>query len=124
LTDDLRTVLKDVPFIYDADQRVGRLVASDRSGQSRIVLELLSREDDDSYVATVRTDGENEFKLLLNDEHFVYRDNVVELHLPMIELAMDPVYVRKVKAFMRGNVPTPDIAGRTILGPPGPAEEL
>lgn len=124
MTEDLRTVLRDVPFIYDADRRVGRLSAPGRRGRSRLALELLSREHDDSYNASLQTVGASALEVVLSDEYFSYRDNAVELRLPPLEFFMDPVYVRKFKAFMRGNVPTPDIAGTTILGPPGPPEEM
>lgn len=105
-------VLADIPFIYDARRKVATLRGTVRTTGERLVLELVERRDDDSH--TARLAGGAEFHLREDDVSFT--DSTIHVRTPDgdVEFYVDPVYVRKFKAFTRGNVPTPDVAGETL----------
>lgn len=114
-----REELADVPFIYDASVGVGVVRGGDRTGRVRHHLEIVERTEEDAHVIVVRTDGESGLRFTVTEDDVEYTDTTIRVRVPVLEFHVGPVYVRKVKAFLRGNVPTPDIAGETLLAPPG-----
>lgn len=106
--------LRSVPFIYDARRKVATLRGQSRDGGAEIVIELVERHDDDSHTARLFTEADAGFMFRLTEDDIAFTDSSVRLRLPETEIYLDPVYVRKFKAFTRGNVPTPDVAGETL----------
>ena len=101
-------------FIYDARRKLGIARGTDKAGQAWI-LEFRERfEDDRMRVAVTAPDGQ-EREIVLAEEDFVFSDNAV--HVPALaefRVFMHPVYIKKMRGFTRGNIPTPDIAGPSL----------
>jgi hypothetical protein len=103
-------------FIYDARRKVGTGRAADRDGQPWLI-EFFKRHDDDLMSIVVTGPGENGAKheLTVAEEDFTFTDNTVRIAgVPQMLAFMHPVYLKKMRGFTRGNVPTPDIAGPTL----------
>lgn len=101
-------------FIYDAKRKVGTARGSDKQGKEWL-LEFRERHDDDRMtVAVIDPQGE-EHQVTVSEEDFTFTDNTVRLAaLPQMRIFMHPVYVKKLRGFTRGNIPTPDIAGPSL----------
>lgn len=102
----------DVPFMYDARRKVATLRGHNRTTGEPLVIELIERRDDDSH--TARLGGEDGTVFHLREQDLTFTASSVQIREPAVELYLDPVYLRKFRAFTRGNVPTPDIAGETL----------
>jgi hypothetical protein len=101
-------------FIYDALRKVAVARGADRTGQPWM-LEFRARHEDDSMTVVVREPGGTEQTLTLTDEDFVFGDGEVCLRpLPETILTMQPLYMKKLRGFTRGNIPTPDIPGPSL----------
>jgi len=101
-------------FIYDAKRKVGIARTTDKAGAVWSI-EFRERYDDDRMrMALIAPDGK-EREFILSEEEFVFTDNTVRLATaPEVRLFMHPVYIRKMRGFTRGNIPTPDIAGPSL----------
>jgi len=63
----------------------------------------------------VREPGGQDRKLTLTDDDFVFGDGRVTVRpLPETILTMQPLYMKKLRGFTRGNIPTPDIPGPSL----------
>jgi len=101
-------------FIYDALRKVAVARGTDAAGQEW-TLEFRARHDDDSMTVVVREAGGEERTLTLTDEDFVFGDGRVSLRpVPETVLTMPPLYMKKLRGFTRGNIPTPDIPGPSL----------
>ena len=101
-------------FIYDALRKVAVARGTDAAGQAW-TLEFQARHDDDSMTVVVREPGGQERKLTLTDDDFVFGDGRVTVRpLPETILTMQPLYMKKLRGFTRGNIPTPDIPGPSL----------
>jgi hypothetical protein len=101
-------------FIYDALRKVAVARGTDTAGQAW-TLEFRARHDDDSMTVVVREPGGQERTLTLTDDDFIFGDGRVTLRpLPDTILTMQPLYMKKLRGFTRGNIPTPDIPGPSL----------
>jgi hypothetical protein len=51
----------------------------------------------------------------VSEDDFTFSDNAVRLSaVPQMQIFMHPVYLRKMRGFTRGNIPTPDVAGSSL----------
>jgi hypothetical protein len=101
-------------FIYDAKRKIGIGYATDKAGKAW-VLEFRERYDDDRMrVAVIAPDGKRK-EVVASEDDFLFSDNTVQLSLvPELHVFMHPVYLKKMRGFTRGNIPTPDIAGPSL----------
>jgi hypothetical protein len=103
-----------VEFIYDALRKVAVARGIDADGQPWI-LELRDRADDDSMTVVLCGPGGSERTLTLTDADFIFGDDRVSLRpVPRTTLRMEPLYMKKLRGFTRGNIPTPDIPGPSL----------
>src|SRR5689334_3104271 len=101
-------------FIYDAKRKVGTARGRDKAGRTW-TLEFRERFDDDRMRVGVITPDGKEKEIVVTEDDFVFSDNTVRLAgAPELHVFMHPVYVKKMRGFTRGNVPTPDIAGPSL----------
>jgi hypothetical protein len=101
-------------FIYDALRKVAVARGTDGAGQAW-TLEFRARHEDDSMTVVVREPGGKERTLTLSDDDFVFEDGRVALRpLADTTLTMQPLYMKKLRGFTRGNIPTPDIPGPSL----------
>jgi hypothetical protein len=101
-------------FIYDALRKVAVARGTDAAGQEW-TLEFRARHDDDSMTVVVREADGKERTLTLTDDDFVFGDGRVSLRpVPETTLTMPPLYLKKLRGFTRGNIPTPDIPGPSL----------
>jgi hypothetical protein len=101
-------------FIYDALRKVAVARGTDSAGQAW-TLEFRARHDDDSMTVVVREPGGKTRTLTVTDEDFVFGDGRVSLRpVPETTLTMQPLYMKKLRGFTRGNIPTPDIPGPSL----------
>lgn len=101
-------------FMYDARRKVGTGRGTDRQG-NQWVLEFTARGDDDRMAVTVTDPQGGKHRVTVSEEDFVFSDNTVRLSaVPQMHIFMHPVYLKKMRGFTRGNVPTPDIAGSSL----------
>ena len=100
-------------FIYDAIRKVATARAIDKAG-GKWMLEFLDRLDDDSMDIQLTGPGFSK-RMMVDEQEFQFTDNTVKLKsLPTFLGFMHPVYVKKMRGFVRGNIPTPDIAGSSL----------
>jgi len=101
-------------FIYDALRKVAVARGTDAAGQVW-TLEFRARHDDDSMTVVVREPDGQERTLTLIDEDFAFGDGRFSLRpAPEITLTMPSLYMKKLRGFTRGNIPTPDIPGPSL----------
>ena len=101
-------------FIYDALRKVGVARGTAADGQGWII-EFQSRHDDDSMTVVLREPGGRERTLTLTDADFTFGESSVSLRpLAEVTLQMQPLYVKKLRGFTRGNIPTPDVPGPSL----------
>ena len=101
-------------FIYDALRKVAVACGTDAAGQLW-TLEFRARHDDDSMSVMVREPNGKERTLTLTDDDFVFDERHVSLRpAPETTLTMPPLYLKKLRGFTRGNIPTPDIPGPSL----------
>ncbi len=54
-------------------------------------------------------------QLRVSEDDFTFEEGTVRLRpTPDVELRMPPLYVKKLRGFTRGNIPTPDIPGPSL----------
>lgn len=101
-------------FIYDAIRKVGTGRARDIDDKEWLI-EFTARDSDDRLsIRITRPDGEVQ-KLVVTEDEFIFSDNKVRIKgVDGFEGFMHPVYLRKMRGFTRGNIPTPDIAGPSL----------
>ena len=101
-------------FMYDALRKVAVAHGTAADGQAWI-LEIRSRHADDSMTVVLRDPKGGERTLTLTDADFIFGESNVSLKpVPGIALQMAPLYMKKLRGFTRGNIPTPDIAGPSL----------
>jgi hypothetical protein len=101
-------------FIYDAVRKVGTGRGVDKAGKAWMI-EFHERHDDDRMSIVVQDADGTKHRLLVAEEDFTFSDNTVSVAgVPQMRVFMHPVYLKKMRGFTRGNVPTPDIAGRSL----------
>ena len=106
--------LSHVDFIYDAIRKVGIARGTD-IGDGRWMVEFVARHADDSMTVMVSPPGGDIQELKLDEDDFQFTDNTVTLNgVANATFFMNPVYIKKLRGFTRGNIPTPDIAGPTL----------
>jgi hypothetical protein len=101
-------------FIYDAVRKVGTGRGTDKDGKSWLI-EFHKRHDDDRMsIVVTAPDGETH-DLVVSEQDFLFTDNTVSISgISKMRAFMHPVYLKKMRGFTRGNVPTPDIAGPSL----------
>lgn len=100
-------------FIYDAMRKVGTARAIDKAGK-KWVIEFHDRHEDDR-MSIVVIGAEESQRLTVGEEDFLFTDNTVRIQgVPQLVAFMHPVYIKKLRGFTRGNIPTPDVAGPTL----------
>lgn len=101
-------------FIYDAIRKIGVARATAGDGASWTI-EFHERHADDSMtLVLVAPDGATR-RLTATEDDFGFGDGTVTLRaLPGISLRMTTIYLKKLRGFTRGNIPTPDIAGPSL----------
>jgi hypothetical protein len=101
-------------FIYDAIRKVGTGRATDKAGNEWVV-EFRDRHDDDRMSIFIMGPNGYANALTVGEEDFVFTDNTFRVAgAPELVGFMHPVYLRKMRGFTRGNIPTPDIAGPSL----------
>jgi hypothetical protein len=103
-------------FTYDAKRKVGTGRAMDKEGNQWLI-EFHKRHDDDRMSIVVIGPGPDGAKreLTVAEEDFIFTENTVRIAgAPQMHGFMHPVYLKKMRGFTRGNIPTPDIAGSTL----------
>jgi hypothetical protein len=101
-------------FIYDAIRKVGTGRATDKEGKNWLI-EFHGRDDEDRMTVQVRSPDGTARELVVTEDDFLFTDNTVQLKgAPELKAFMHPVYLKKMRGFTRGNVPTPDIAGPSL----------
>ena len=101
-------------FLYDAMRKVAvaRGVGADGGAWT---LTLEDRHDDDSMTLVVRDPAGTTRSLRVTEDDFTFGDGTVALRpAPDVNLKMAPLYVKKLRGFTRGNIPTPDIPGPSL----------
>ena len=98
-------------FIYDALRKVAVAHGSTADGHTWVI-EIRSRHDDDSMTVVLRDAKGSERTLTLTDADFAFGDASVSV--AGLTLSMTPLYMKKLRGFTRGNIPTPDIAGPSL----------
>lgn len=101
-------------FIYDAVRKVGTGRGVDKAGNAWVI-EFHKRHDDDRMSIVVTDHDGKALELVVAEEDFLFTDNTVSIAgVPGMRAFMHPVYLKKMRGFTRGNVPTPDIAGPSL----------
>jgi hypothetical protein len=101
-------------FMYDAIRKVGTGHARDKDGKHWLI-EFHKRHDDDRMSIVVQGPDGKKQELVVSEDDFVFTDNTVRVAgVPQMVGFMHPVYLKKMRGFTRGNVPTPDIAGTSL----------
>ena len=101
-----------VDFIYDAIRKVA--TARGRDGEERSwTLEFVDRDADDVMEVVISGPDSSGERRRLTEDDFTFTDNTVTL-AAATTLFMNPIYIRKLRGFTRGNIPTPDIAGPSL----------
>lgn len=101
-------------FIYDAVRKVGTGRGTDKAGNAWLI-EFHKRHDDDRMSIAVTGPDGKAIELVVAEEDFHFTDNTVSIAgVPDMRAFMHPIYLRKMRGFTRGNVPTPDIAGPSL----------
>jgi hypothetical protein len=98
-------------FLYDALRKVAVAHGTAADGQTWII-EIRSRHDDDSMTVVLRDPKGGEGTLTLTEADFVFGESSVTV--AGTTLSMTPLYMKKLRGFTRGNIPTPDIAGPSL----------
>ncbi|MGD9946530.1 MAG: hypothetical protein AB7L76_18100 [Burkholderiaceae bacterium] len=101
-------------FMYDARRKVGTGRATDKDGGAWII-EFHGRDAEDRMTIRVAAPDGKLTELLVSEDDFAFSDNTVQIAgVPGLRGFMHPVYLKKMRGFTRGNVPTPDLAGSTL----------
>jgi hypothetical protein len=101
-------------FFYDALRKVAVARGTAADGQAW-TLEFRSRHDDDSMNVVLREPSGKERVLTVTDADFAFGESSVTLApVPALTLTMQPLYVKKLRGFTRGNIPTPDVPGPSL----------
>lgn len=101
-------------FIYDAIRKVGTGRATDKEGGAWLI-EFHKRHDDDRMSIVVKGPDGATHDLVVAEEDFIFTDNTVSVAgVAKMRAFMHPVYLKKMRGFTRGNMPTPDIAGPSL----------
>jgi hypothetical protein len=98
-------------FMYDALRKVAVAHGTAADGQTWVI-EIRSRHDDDSMTVVLRDPKGSERTLRLTEADFTFGDGSVSVS--GTTLSMTPLYMKKLRGFTRGNIPTPDIAGPSL----------
>ena len=101
-------------FTYDALRKVAvaRGIAGDGGAWT---IEFLDRTADDSMRIVVHEPSGTGRPLMATEDDFVFGDETVTLRaLPDVTLRMPTLYLKKLRGFTRGNIPTPDIPGPSL----------
>ena len=107
----MSAVIAPTPFIYDALRKVAVAHGTAADGQTWII-EIRGRHDDDAMTVVLRDPKGSERTLTLTDEDFSFGDGSVSV--AGITLSMPTLYMKKLRGFTRGNIPTPDVAGPSL----------
>lgn len=101
-------------FIYDAIRKVGTGRAKDVDGGEWLI-EFHQRHDDDRMSIVVKDPKGATRELVVAETDFNFTDNTVGIAgIEGMRVFMHPVYLKKMRGFTRGNMPTPDIAGPSL----------
>jgi hypothetical protein len=101
-------------FIYDAIRKMGVARGVGPDGRAW-TLEFHERHADDSMsVVVVAPDGTTR-RLTATEDDFAFGDESVTLRgAGAPALRMTDVYLKKLRGFTRGNIPTPDVPGPSL----------
>ena len=101
-------------FLYDAMRKVGIARGTDLDGQSWTI-EFRERKPDDSMAIVLLDPRGGARALTVTEDDFAFEEETVALRsVPALTLRMAPLYVKKLRGFTRGNIPTPDIPGPSL----------
>jgi hypothetical protein len=101
-------------FIYDAIRKVA-VARAVGPGGAAWTLEFHERHADDSMtLVIVAPDGTSRRLVATEDDFGFIEDGVTLRALSGLTLRMTPIYLRKLRGFTRGNIPTPDVAGPSL----------
>src|SRR5579883_2800085 len=93
-------------FIYDAVRKVGTARGTDKQGRQWL-LEFVERDNDDRMTVDITAPDGEKRKVRVSEDDFTFTDNTVRLSaMPQMVMFMHPVYVKKLRGFTRGNIPT------------------
>jgi hypothetical protein len=98
-------------FMYDALRKIATARGATADGKEW-TLEFHARHDDDSMTVIMRDPNGAERTLMLIDADFTFGEGSVSV--AGVTLSMTPLYMKKLRGFTRGNIPTPDIAGPSL----------
>lgn len=107
----MSAVTAPTQFIYDALRKVA-VAHGTAADEQTWVIEIRNRHDDDSMTVVLRDPKGGERTLTLTDADFTFGDDSVSV--AGTTLSMTPLYMKKLRGFTRGNIPTPDIAGPSL----------
>lgn len=101
-------------FIYDALRKIAVARGVARDG-AEWTLEFHARHDDDSMSLVILAPDGTRQRITATEDDFSFGDDAVVLRGPTaLTLQMTPIYLKKLRGFTRGNIPTPDIAGPSL----------
>jgi hypothetical protein len=101
-------------FTYDAVRKVAVARGVDDDGRAW-TLELQERHDDDSMRVVVQPPDGAARPLTVTEDDFTFGEGLVSLRAaPPVRFRMQPLYLKKLRGFTRGNIPTPDVPGPSL----------
>ncbi len=101
-------------FVYDAARKIAIARGAGADGRTW-TLEFRDRYDDDSMAVIVCDPTGAPRQLRVSEDDFTFEEGTVRLRpTPDVELRMSLLYVKKLRGFTRGNIPTPDIPGPSL----------
>jgi hypothetical protein len=101
-------------FLYDALRKVAVARGTDRAGRAWTI-EFHGRRPDDSMEVVVVDPSDARTRLTVTEDDFAFgADHVALAPLPDLALRMEPLYLKKLRGFARGNIPTPDVPGPSL----------
>ncbi len=108
------TVAATPAFIYDAVRKVAVARGTAPDGRAW-TLEFLERRPDDSMAILCRDPAGATRSLTVSEDDFTFTTEAVGVRgLPDVVLHMPTLYLKKLRGFTRGNIPTPDIPGPSL----------
>ncbi len=101
-------------FTYDAVRKVAVARGAGADGRAW-TLEFHERHDDDSMSVVVQPPDGASRRVQVSEDDFTFGDGDVSLRTaPPVRFRLAPLYLKKLRGFTRGNIPTPDVPGPSL----------